>query len=88
MFFPSASLIAEQVASSCDLHKVWQTLGKFVLTVLVGLVLQALVVLPAVYSLVVRRNPWRVLSGMVVSAVSIGTVFHMRSLGPPTSVNR
>jgi Na+/H+-dicarboxylate symporter len=58
-----ASLIAEQVASSCDLHKVWQTLGKFVLTVLVGLVLQALVVLPAVYSLVVRRNPWRVLSG-------------------------
>ena len=55
------SLIAASVAAIDDVSRVFYQLGLFVVTVLSGLFIQQLLLLPGVYLLSVRRNPFTVL---------------------------
>eukprot|EP01065_Artemidia_motanka_P045276 TRINITY_DN6620_c0_g1_i1.p1 TRINITY_DN6620_c0_g1~~TRINITY_DN6620_c0_g1_i1.p1 ORF type:complete len:620 (+),score=146.00 TRINITY_DN6620_c0_g1_i1:88-1947(+) len=51
------SLIAAKVTSACDVSEMFRALGKFILTVVLGLGLHGLVWLPAVFFAVTKRNP-------------------------------
>ena len=56
------SLIASSVAAIDDLWRAFLQLGLFVVTVLSGLVIQQLLLLPLSYVIIVRKNPFRVLT--------------------------
>lgn len=58
-------LIAAKVVEIDDLERTFRQLGYYFLTVMAGLALHALVTLPLVYFLVVRRNPFRYLVRLV-----------------------
>ena len=58
------SLIAAKVAGMDDVLTALNMVGMYMVTIISGLLIHALVVLPAVYLVVTRRNPFRFLVGM------------------------
>eukprot|EP00668_Euglena_longa_P016335 GGOE01020576.1.p1 GENE.GGOE01020576.1~~GGOE01020576.1.p1 ORF type:complete len:488 (-),score=153.93 GGOE01020576.1:100-1563(-) len=65
-----ASLIIEQIVSSCDVSRTWQALACFILTVLVGLVVHCFLVLPGIFFLVTRHNPFKVFLGFMPAVMT------------------
>ena len=58
------SLIAAKVAAMDDISGSLEKLGLYMVTVIVGLLVHALILLPLLFFIVVRRNPFRFLAGM------------------------
>ena len=58
------SLIAAKVAGMDDVLTALNMVGMYMVTIISGLLIHALVVLPAVYLVVTRRNPFQFLVGM------------------------
>ncbi|RUS77794.1 hypothetical protein EGW08_014458 [Elysia chlorotica] len=67
-------LVAGQVAGLADAGESVRQLGMYMLTVLVGLALHGLVVLPLIYFTLVRKNPYRFMGGVLEALVTaLGT---------------
>jgi len=58
-----ASLIIGTIASSCDPARTWSALGKFIMTVMLGLGVHGFVILPAIYAAITRCNPLAIYVG-------------------------
>lgn len=58
------SLVMKEMLSNADLQRILLLLGMYVVTVLVGILIHALVVYPTIYFLVTRQNPFRVYRGI------------------------
>jgi solute carrier family 1 (high affinity glutamate transporter) protein 2 len=69
-----AFLIIGKILSLDDPAKVGQMLGMYMVTVLIGLIIHAVVVLPLIYFVVCRKNPAKVFIGILQAWVTaIGT---------------
>ncbi|KAK7090118.1 excitatory amino acid transporter 1-like [Littorina saxatilis] len=66
-----ASLIAVSIAGVADISSTFSQLGKFVLTVSVGILLHQFIILPAILFVTTRRNPFLFLVS-IVRPVTIG----------------
>ncbi|XP_076869659.1 excitatory amino acid transporter 3-like isoform X1 [Brachyhypopomus gauderio] len=66
-------LIATKVIGIEDWN-IFRTLGFFMLTVLIGLAIHSMLVLPLLYMLVVRRNPYTFICGMTHALLTAFTV--------------
>nr|KAG5703950.1 hypothetical protein BaRGS_020547 [Batillaria attramentaria] len=67
-------LIAGKILSLDDPAKVGQMLGMYMVTVLAGLIIHAVVTLPLIYFVIVRKNPAKVFIGILQAWVTaIGT---------------
>jgi len=60
-----ASLIAKTIASTSDIGHVIEKLGVYFLCVIVALVVWAFIVLPLIFFIVCRRNPYRFIGSIV-----------------------
>lgn len=60
-----ASLIAKVIASTENIHEDFRKLGMFVLTVMIGLFIFALVLVPLVYYFIKKSNPFRFLATLI-----------------------
>ena len=58
------SLIAAKVAGMEDIVVSLEKLGLYMVTVITGLLIHAFIILPLLYFIVVRKNPFRFLAGM------------------------
>lgn len=58
-------LIAAKLVAMENPGEMFTQLGYYMLTVLVGLAIHAFVVLPLVYFVIVRKNPFRFMYGML-----------------------
>ena len=58
------SLIAGKVASMENISDVLEKLGLYMATVITGLVIHAFIVLPLLYFIFTRRNPFKFILGM------------------------
>lgn len=69
-----ASLIIAKILAIQDMYTVAQQLGLYMLTVISGLIIHAMITLPGIYFLVVRKNPWTFFRGMLQAWVTaLGT---------------
>lgn len=57
-------LIAGQLIEEDDLGEKFQQLGKYFMTVLVGLGIHGIIVLPLIYTITTRKLPFRFLANM------------------------
>ena len=58
------SLVAARIADMDDILKATEKLGLYILTVIGGLIIHALVVLPLVFFVVTRKNPFTFMKGL------------------------
>jgi len=58
------SLVAARIAGMDDILKAIQKLGLFIVTVLCGLLVHGLIVLPLVFFAVTRKNPYGFMKGV------------------------
>lgn len=58
------SLIATRVADMEDIPTAVSMLAMFIVTVLTGLFIHALIILPLMYFVVTRKNPYKFILGM------------------------
>lgn len=63
-------LIAAKVVEMDDPEAVIQQIGMYALTVLSGLAIHGLVVLPLLYFVIVRQNPFKYLYGIIQALVT------------------
>ncbi|CAG5128404.1 unnamed protein product, partial [Candidula unifasciata] len=67
-------LIAGKIVELKDPAKVGQQLGMYMITVLLGLTIHTLVLLPGIYFVLTRKNPFRIMWGVIQAWVTaIGT---------------
>uniref|UniRef100_A0A5S6QG43 Amino acid transporter n=1 Tax=Trichuris muris TaxID=70415 RepID=A0A5S6QG43_TRIMR len=68
------SLIASNLLGIDDLSKTVQSLGMYMLTVIIGLIIHFSLTLPLIYYAVVRKNPFKFLQGMTQAMLTaLGT---------------
>ena len=58
------SMIAAKLAAMTDILDELKLLGMFMVTVIVGLMIHALVVLPIIFFAITRKNPYRFMKGL------------------------
>lgn len=69
-----ASLIIAKILAIKDMYTVAQQLGLYMLTVITGLIIHAVVTLPGIYFIVTRKNPLTFFKGMLQAWVTaLGT---------------
>lgn len=69
-----ASLIIAKLLAIADMYTVAQQLGLYMLTVITGLIIHAVVTLPGIYFVVTRKNPLTFFKGMLQAWVTaLGT---------------
>lgn len=69
-----ASLITAKLLAISDMYTVAQQLGLYMLTVITGLLVHAIITLPGIYFAVTRKNPWTFFKGMLQAWVTaLGT---------------
>ena len=71
-------LIIGKILSLDDPAKVGQMLGMYMVTVLVGLIIHGFLVLPLIYFIITRQNPWHLFSAVLqalVTALGTGSRF-------------
>ncbi|XP_044150565.1 excitatory amino acid transporter 1 [Bufo gargarizans] len=67
-------LIAGKIAEMEDMGVVGGQLGMYTITVIIGLLIHAIIVLPLLYFLVTRKNPWVFIGGLIQALVTaLGT---------------
>lgn len=67
-------LVASKILESGDVGVLFASLGKYILCCLLGHAIHGLIVLPLIYFLFTRRNPYRFLWGIVSAlATAFGT---------------
>lgn len=67
-------LVMEEVVSMSDPKQTFEQLSFYFLTVMVGLAIHCFFTLPLVFILIVRRNPYRFMYGMLQAIVTaLGT---------------
>lgn len=67
-------LIAGKIVEMKDLAQVGGQLGMYTLSVIVGLLIHGLFVLPLLYLLVTKRNPYRFIGGLLQALITaLGT---------------
>ena len=67
-------LISGKIVEMDDITQMGGQLGMYTVTVIVGLLIHALVVLPSLYFLVVRKNPFVFISGLLQALITaLGT---------------
>lgn len=64
------SLIMHNVAMAKDLTSIVTSMGLFVATVITGLLIQSLIVLPLIYFAFTRKFPWKVYPGFMAAFVT------------------
>ena len=57
-------MIAAKLAAMADILDALRLLGMFMVTVIVGLLIHALVVLPVIFFAITRKNPYRFMQGL------------------------
>ncbi len=63
-----------KILSLDDPEKVGQQLGMYMITVLAGLIIHAVIVLPSIYFVITRKNPLRLFIGILQAFVTaLGT---------------
>uniref|UniRef100_A0A0N4ZCH9 Amino acid transporter n=1 Tax=Parastrongyloides trichosuri TaxID=131310 RepID=A0A0N4ZCH9_PARTI len=76
-----ASLIAEKLLEVDDLVTTFQSLGMYVLTVILGLIIHLFVTLSLLYFVVTKKNPFKFLHGLLPAALTaLGTASSAASL--------
>lgn len=60
-----ASLVTVSIASQKDVTTVFSQLGMFVIAVTVGIAVMHVLILPAIFFVIVRRNPYTFLLNIV-----------------------
>uniref|UniRef100_A0A914YUD3 Amino acid transporter n=1 Tax=Panagrolaimus superbus TaxID=310955 RepID=A0A914YUD3_9BILA len=69
-----ASLIASKIMEIHDLGKTLQSLGLYMVTVILGLILHLFGTISIVYFIAVRKNPYKFLKGLIQAALTaLGT---------------
>lgn len=69
-----ASLIIAKILAIQDMYTMAQQLGLYMLTVITGLVIHAIITLPGIYFIVTRKNPFTFFKGMLQAWVTaLGT---------------
>ena len=71
-------MVAARIAGMDDILKATQKLGLFIVTVLCGLLVHGLIVLPLVFFAVTRKNPYAFMKGVsdaVMTAFGISSRF-------------
>ena len=58
------SLIAGKLAGMKDINENLESLGLYMLTVIIGLLIHSIITLPIIYFVIVRKNPVRFFLGM------------------------
>ncbi|KAK3851991.1 hypothetical protein Pcinc_041399, partial [Petrolisthes cinctipes] len=72
--FGIMSLVIGQIMSIEDLRETAQMLGLYMLTVIAGLFIHAVITLPTMYFMVTRKNPASFFKGMVQAWITaLGT---------------
>ncbi|KAM4707347.1 excitatory amino acid transporter 1 [Discoglossus pictus] len=67
-------LIAGKIAEMEDMGVVGGQLGMYTITVIIGLLIHAIFVLPMLYFLVTRKNPWVFIGGLIQALITaLGT---------------
>lgn len=67
-------LISGKILEMDDLLVMGGQLGMYTITVIIGLLIHALVVLPLLFFIVTRRNPWPFIGGLLQALVTaLGT---------------
>lgn len=67
-------LISGKILEMDDLLVMGGQLGMYTITVIIGLLIHALVVLPLLFLIVTRRNPWPFIGGLLQALVTaLGT---------------
>lgn len=67
-------LIAGKIAEMEDMGVVGGQLGMYTITVIIGLLIHAIFVLPLLYFLVTRKNPWVFIGGLIQALITaLGT---------------
>ncbi|XP_040276899.1 excitatory amino acid transporter 1 [Bufo bufo] len=67
-------LIAGKIAEMEDMGVVGGQLGMYTITVIIGLLIHAVIVLPLLYFLVTRKNPWVFIGGLIQALITaLGT---------------
>ncbi|KAL5007178.1 hypothetical protein ScPMuIL_015984 [Solemya velum] len=56
-----ASLIAKVIAGTSDLEETFRKLGIYIMTIVVGLVIMVFIIIPVIYFIAIRTNPFRIL---------------------------
>ena len=59
------SLIVAKFASMDDIEKTFQSLALYMVTVIVGLIIHSFIVLPAIFAVCTRKNPFKFAGGLV-----------------------
>lgn len=68
------ALILAQMLEIEDMHSMLNSLGLYLLIICAALCVHAFIILPAIYYMVIRKNPYEVLSGLLpVIATAFGT---------------
>ena len=57
-------MIAAKLAAMDDILEALRLVGMFMVTVIVGLLIHVLIVLPIIYVAITRKNPYRFMKGM------------------------
>ena len=57
-------MIAAKLVAMDDILEALRLVGMFMVTVIVGLLIHALIVLPIIYVAITRKNPYRFMKGM------------------------
>jgi len=69
-----ASLIIGKILDIDDMYTTAKSLGYYMITVITGLIIHAVVTLPGIYFCITRRNPWSFFKGMLQAWVTaLGT---------------
>ena len=63
-------LIANKLVGIPDLGEILISLGYYMLTVLVGLFIHGLIVIPLIYFVFTRKNPFRYMKGVIQAYVT------------------
>lgn len=67
-------LIAGKIVEMDDITQMGSQLGMYTVTVIVGLLVHAVVVLPTLYFIVTRKNPFVFIAGLLQALITaIGT---------------
>jgi len=69
-----ASLIIGKILDIDDMYTTAKSLGYYMITVIIGLIIHAVITLPGIYFSITKRNPWTFFKGMLQAWVTaLGT---------------